>query len=612
VIGRLPHCLVALAAFSIGPTTALALDLRTGVPEGDVEVYFDVLVSTPLDPATDFAFIDLAPFNDGTGRLAVSTIQGGVRVINADDQLNPTSLLTKAQTGLVLPQEAGLTGIAFHPDFNHVGTFGYGKFYTITTEASENNGGLPDTNVDFPFHNGSNNEEHQDVVREWDLSTFGNVPGNALNNQFTGIQANSREILRVDQPGPFHNVVDLAFNTHALPADPDYGILYITAGDGGDRTGYSRTTSAQDLRTIFGNVLRIDPDPTAHPLVRTSANSGVPAYSIPSDNPYNGDDSLETKTSSTLAEIWAHGFRSPWRLNFDRATGKLYLGDVGENLWEEVDLVERGKNYGWGAMEGTHDGTLVPGDGTLLPGLTLPIIELGHNSGSVPIDQRGSSSIDGGFVYRGSAIPELFGKYVFADLGQGFESSALFYAIVDQNDPDGDIGDVFEFKLSAASPNFENGAQELPERIFSVGEDMDGEIYLIAGPDPRQPFNPNRPSLIIRLAPQVVFGDLNGDLSINAGDWSLFKAGQGSNFTGLSSLESYSLGDLDGDRDHDLSDFLLFRTAYDAANGAGALEAQFGVPEPASIVLLASMLMLGIERCRVRRTLFSRPRRASF
>ena len=112
------------------------------------------------------------------------------------DQLISTPLLTKAQTGLVLPQEAGLTGIAFHPDFNHVGTFGYGKFYTITTEASENNDGLPDANVDFPFHNGSNNEEHQDVVREWDLNAFGNVPGNAANNQFTGTQANSRELLR--------------------------------------------------------------------------------------------------------------------------------------------------------------------------------------------------------------------------------------------------------------------------------------------------------------------------------------------------------------------------------------------------------------------------------
>jgi glucose/arabinose dehydrogenase len=598
VTNRLVRRIAPLIALCFGSTGVWALDLRTGVPEGDIEVYFDVLVSTPLDPVNEFSFIDLVPFNDGTGRLAVSTVQGGVRVLNANGQLISTLLLTKDQTQLVLPQEAGLTGIAFHPDFNHAGTFGYGKYYTITTEASENNGGLPDSIVDYPFHNGSNNEEHQDVVREWNLSTFGNVPGNAANNQFTGTQANSREILRTDRPGPFHNMVDLTFNSAAQSIDEDYGILYITSGDGGNRTGHDRTAAAQNVGTIYGKLLRIDPDPTAHPLVRTSANSGLPAYSIPVDNPYNGDDAQETKTSSTLAEIWAHGFRSPWRLNFDRQTGKLYLGDVGENLWEEVDVVEKGKNYGWGHMEGTHDGTLVAGDGTLVPGLTLPIIELGHSSGSIPIEQRASNSIDGGFVYRGTAIPELYGKYVFADLGQGFGSSAIFYAIVDASDPDGDVGDVFEFKLSSVSPDFEDGTQELPERIFSVGEDENGELYLIAGPDPRQPFNPNRPSLIIRLAPKITFGDLNGDQLITASDWTLFKAGQGSNFAGLSSLETYSLGDLDGDLDHDLEDFKLFRIAFTDANGEGAFELLLRVPEPSSIPFAVLAVMVGACRRR--------------
>src|SRR5262249_42036082 len=233
---RLLQRLGALALVFVTFGAAKALDLRPGVPEGNVEVYLNVLVATALNPANDFSFIDMAPFNDGTGRLAVSTIQGGVRVLDANGRLVPNSLLTKAQTGLVLPQEAGLTGIAFHPDFNHVGTFGYGKFYTITTEASENNGGLLDASVDFPFHNGTTNEEHQDVVREWDLSTFGNVPGNDANNQFTGLSnASSREILRVDQPGPFHNVVDLAFNPTVHPGDSDYGMLYITSGDGGNR-----------------------------------------------------------------------------------------------------------------------------------------------------------------------------------------------------------------------------------------------------------------------------------------------------------------------------------------------------------------------------------------
>jgi glucose/arabinose dehydrogenase len=581
------YAAIAIAMLCCGPTAARALDLRSGVPEGDIEIKFNVLVSTPLDPANEFAFIDLVPFNDGTSRLAVSTIQGGVRVIEADGDLSPQHLLTKAQTELVLPQEAGLTGIAFHPDFNNVGTFGYGKFYTITTEASENNGGLGDADVDFPFHNGTNNEEHQDVLREWDLKTFGNVPGNAANNQFSGTLADSRELLRTDRPGPFHNMVDLTFNPTAQPTDDDYGILYITSGDGGNRTGHDRANAAQDLGTIFGKVLRIDPDPTAHPLVRVGANSGSPAYSIPSDNPYNGDDAVETRTSPTLAEVWAQGFRSPWRLNFDRLTGDLFLGDVGENAWEEVDVVQETLNYGWGHMEGTHDGTLLPGDGTLVPGLTLPIIELGHTDAA--------RSINGGFVYRGSAIPELYGKYVFSDLGQGFNSSAIFYAIVDPSDPDGDVGDVFEFKLHPLSPKFENNTQELPERIFSVGEDLNGEIYLIGGPDPRQPFNPNRPSVIVRLdpSPPFLFGSLNGDLLIDLFDWDLFKAGQGTNFNGMTPQQSYYFGDLDGNLQHDLFDFILFRNAYEDFNGDGSFARMLSAPEPSTMVLIGLLTWFG-------------------
>jgi glucose/arabinose dehydrogenase len=583
----------AIATVCAGCTCTWALDLRPPVPEGNIEIYLNLTVASALNPANDFAFIDLAPFNDGTGRLAVSTIQGGVRVIDANGRLLSTSLLTKAQTGLVLPQEAGLTGIAFHPDFNHVGTFGYGKFYTITTEASENNGGLPNSSVDFAF-NGINNEEHQDVVREWDLSSFGNVPGNAANNQFTGLSnASSREILRVDQPGPFHNVVDLAFNPVVQPGNSDYGMLYITSGDGGNSTGYDRTASAQNPGTVFGKVLRIDPNPAGQSLVRTSAHSGQPAYSIPADNPYNGDDAQETRTSLTLAEVWASGFRSPWRMTFDRQTGKMYIGDVGENLWEEVDIVEKGKNYGWGYMEGTHDGTLVAGDGTTVPGLTLPIIELGHNDTQVPLAQRGGSdSITGGFVYHGTAIPELVGKYIFADLGQNYASSAIFYAVVDPSDPAGPVGSVFEFKLSPGSPRFEAGTQDLPERIFSIGEDTNGEIYLVAGPDPRQAFDPSRPSQIIRLSPKIIRGDLNGDTFVNGADWNLFKAGQGASLAGLSSLESIAFGDLDGDFDHDLTDFLLFRNAYDQANGAGAFDLLVNVPEPSGCILIVLMVFL--------------------
>ena len=497
MIRRLVIAAIVFGAWHNASSTTWALDLRSGIPEGNVEVLLDVAVQQILNPATEFAFIDMAPFNDGTGRLAVSTIQGTIRIVDANDNLLATPLLTKEQSALVIPQEAGMTGIAFHPDFNNPGTFGHGKLYTITTEVRAAAGGASLAQQDFPFAN----ENYQDVIREWDLATFGNVPGNVANNAFTGTTANSREIMRVAQPGPFHNVVDLAFNTSVGPADPDYGKLYITSGDGGNgpQSNQQRAEGAQNLGTIYGNVIRINPDPTAHPLARTSARTGQPAYSIPPDNPFNGDDATETRTSSTLAEIWANGLRSPWRLTFDRANGDAYIGDVGENTWEELNLIEKGKNYGWGQMEGFADGAFIPGDGTLIPGLERPIFALGHANNPDP-NERGSNSITGGFVYRGSAIPELVGKYVFADLGQAFDYSAIFYAIVDPADPDGNVGDVFEFKLSPLSPTFE-GTQLLPERIFSIGEDQNGELYLIAGPDPRFAFTRARPSVIIRLAP---------------------------------------------------------------------------------------------------------------
>jgi hypothetical protein len=384
-----------------------------------------------------------------------------------------------------------MTGIAFHPDFNNAGTFGYGKLYTITSDRRSNlAGGVPLNQIDFSFAGHS----YQMVLREWNLATFGNVPGNAANNAYTGVTSDSRELLRIAQPGKYHTLFDLAFNTSVGPADPDYGNLYFTYGDGGDeagiRTNADRANAAQGLTTIYGKIHRIDPDPTAHPLVRISANTGQPAYSIPADNPFNGDDATESRTAPTLAEIWANGVRSPWRLTFDRGTGDLYLGDVGENQREEVNRIEKGLNYGWGPMEGTLDGTLLPGDGRLIPGLEPPLIEMPRGTGS--------NSISGGFVYRGSAIPDLVGKYVFADLGQGYDYSAIFYAIVDPNDPDGEVGDVFEFKISPLSPKYE-GTQFLPERIFSIGEDLNGEIYLVAGPDPRNVFVRSRPSLVIRL-----------------------------------------------------------------------------------------------------------------
>jgi hypothetical protein len=574
-----------------------AINVRSGVPEGTIAVKLDIVTQYNPSPSTEYTPIDIEPFNDGTGRLAVSTVLGTVRVMNSSGQLLPTPLLTNAQTALVPPQEAGMTGIAFHPDFNRAGTFGYGKLYTITTEAKETSGGLPDAKIDFPFPT----ESHQDVIREWDLAAFGNVPGNAASGQFTGALANSREILRIDQPGPFHNVADLGFNTHVGPGDPDYGNLYITSGDGGNHSGYNRFLSAQDLSTVFGNVLRINPDPSAYPLQRTSANSGQPAYSIPSTNPWATDDAQETRTASTLAEIWAHGLRSPYRLTFDRQTGHMYIGDVGENTREEVNRMLSGKNYGWGHVEGTIDvpNNLNPSDGLALAsagGFIPPLVELAHTTQS--------NSIVGGFVYRGNAIPALKGKYVFGDLGQGFvipgtnnQVAALFYAIVDPNDPTGSVGDVFEFQLTTDSDAFDGFP--LPERIFAFGEDANGELFFTAGPDPRN--NIGAPSAyIVKLLPSAILNGIVGDVNQDGVVDSLLDVAAfvvGWKTTGhLTDFDKYTHGDLNLDGRTSLADAHILRSALANIGVTTSLEALIGIPEPSCMSLTLVGLCLFASR----------------
>ena len=140
------------------------------------------------------------------------------------------------------------------------------------------------------------------------------------------------------------------------------------------------------------------------------------------------------------------------------------------------------------------------------------------------------------------------------------------------------------FNSRTASPNFESGTQALPERIFSVGEDESGELYLIAGPDPRAAFNPNRPSLILRLDPalEFLFGDLNNDRMISSDRLGVVQGRPRGRLHRPDIEQSYLLGDLDGDLDHDLSDFWLFRTAYEDFNGMGSFASLIGVPEPSA------------------------------
>lgn len=231
--------------------------------------------------------------------------------------------------------------------------------------------------------------------------------------------ASAATILWQEQPYPNHNGGQMAFGKD--------GYLYISMGDGG--AGGDPENRAQNLETWLGKILRIDV-------------SGE-TYAVPEDNPFVGDDSAQP-------EIWAYGVRNVWRFSFDRETGDLYLADVGQNQWEEVNFQpvdsSGGENYGWRPYEGTH-----PYSGEPAPaGMVLPVAEYPHSMGA---------SISGGYVYRGSAIPELVGVYFFGDFGSG-NIWSLFR----------DANGEWQSNMFMSSSG---------HTISSFGEDENGELYLV-------------------------------------------------------------------------------------------------------------------------------------
>jgi glucose/arabinose dehydrogenase len=194
--------------------------------------------------------------------------------------------------------------------------------------------------------------------------------------------ANSAKvILTVAQPAANHNGGIIAFGSD--------GLLYVGLGDGGgadDQFG-----NGQNLNSLLAKILRID----VHPL--NAANG----YDVPPDNPFVGN-------ANAKPEVWAMGFRNPWRFSFDRQTNMLWVGDVGQNQYEEIDTVTKGRNFGWPAFEGNHAYLNVP----LASGTTYvaPIFEYDHSVGD---------AIIGGYVYRGSRFGALVGRYIYADFGSG-------------------------------------------------------------------------------------------------------------------------------------------------------------------------------------------------
>jgi glucose/arabinose dehydrogenase len=237
-----------------------------------------------------------------------------------------------------------------------------------------------------------------------------------------GVNLSSRrEVLFVDQPYSNHNGGNLAFG-------PD-GYLYVGLGDGG--SAGDPEGNAQSLSTLLGKMLRIDPRP-----------EGGDPYTIPRDNPFVGRE-------DAMPEIWAYGLRNPWRYSFDRETGDLWIGDVGQGSREEIDVAPAssrgGENYAWDLLEGTlrFEGDAPPDD-------VPPVFEYPTADGC---------AVTGGYVYRGQDIPELFGAYVFADFCQGHL-------------------EAFRLENGQARGHEELGPEVA--NVASFAEDADGELYVLS------------------------------------------------------------------------------------------------------------------------------------
>lgn len=340
-----------------------------------------------------------APAGETERLFVVEQHSGRIRILRlADGSIEPEPFLTVA--GVTQGGEQGLLGLAFHPGYATNGFF----FVNYTTT-------------------GGGSAGHSEVVRY-----------QAQGDPLTAIAADplsKKVLLTYAQPEENHNGGWVGFG-----AD---GFLYISTGDGGggnDRHG--SIGNGQDRGSLLGKILRIDP------------NQGDP-YAIPPGNPFAG-------VAGQREEIWAFGLRNPWRCSFDRSTGDLWIGDVGQGAREEIDFAPAGVaglNFGWRPREGSIQTPAYPNENPVTPA-TEPVHDYGRSLGF---------SVTGGYVYRGQAIPELQGTYFFGDFGTG--------EIWTLRRQEGQAAEVVERteELNSGPPRPVGG-------LSSFGEDGAGELYV--------------------------------------------------------------------------------------------------------------------------------------
>ncbi|MCS6865308.1 MAG: PQQ-dependent sugar dehydrogenase [Gemmataceae bacterium] len=361
------------------------------------EIAFPNLKWTGWNPHTDTGApnplrpIVLTHAGDGSNRVFVATQHGVVHVFPNDQKATETKIFLNIEDRVKYndrTNEEGFLGLAFHPKFQE-----NGEVFVFYTPKKENN-----VNVVSRFRLSKTDPSQLDPASE-------------------------EQILR------FENKLFWNHDGGTICFGPD-GYLYIVHGDGG--MANDPKDNGQNLGVLYGKILRIDID-------RKSAGQN---YAIPNDNPFVGQRGVRP-------EIWAYGLRNPWRMAFDRQTGQLWAADVGQNLYEEINIIQKGGNYGWNRREAFHP--FGPSGVGHNPKMIDPIWEYHHDIGK---------SITGGFVYRGSALPELTGYYLYGDYVTS-KIWALKY--------DAQTGRVTENR-AIADPG---------KPILSFGEDERGEAYFL-------------------------------------------------------------------------------------------------------------------------------------
>lgn len=381
---------VCLAAFTAGAVTRVpntTLNLPATPPQSGFAAAPAFGGLTFTDP-----LVVAAPPGE-TNRLFVAEQDGIIAVItNLAAPTRTVFLNISSQVvGGVPTDERGLLGFAIHPGF---ATNGYIFVYYSSTS-------VVTTNL-----NGTVNTGLHECLSRFTVSA-GNP--NAANP--------SSEVRLLVMPDDYSN-----HNGGCLQFGPD-GYLYVSTGDEGDANDTGQNSQRID-KDLWAGVLRLDVDarpgslmPNPHASQRFTGWNGVVNYRIPADNPFIGATSFigsAINTNQLRTEFWAVGLRNPWRFSFDSVTGDLYLGDVGQNVVEEIDIITRGGNYGWAYREGN---IARPGSSTPPAGFTNaiePIITYTHGSGT-----NQGFAVTGGVVYRGSRFPSLYGKYLFADYSSG-------------------------------------------------------------------------------------------------------------------------------------------------------------------------------------------------